>query len=166
MNRTRRSAFIAMAAAAIGGRVVPAHAAPASPGETVRWPGVTLLDGTRWNAERVAGKAVIVEFWSTTCPFCMRQTAPLPNLRAASGGLPLKTLPAVRERDPEEVRRYMPRHGHRFAVTQDWLPLAEALSTRRVIPLTVTVDRRGRLAQVIPGEMFEEDVLELRQLAA
>jgi hypothetical protein len=29
------------------------------------------------------------------------------------------------------------------------------------MPLTVTVDRRGRLRQVIPGEMFEADVMEL-----
>jgi len=30
---------------------------------------------------------------------------------------------------------------------------------------TFTVDRRGRLKQVLPGEMFEEDVLELLGLA-
>ena len=47
----------------------------------------------------------------------------------------------------------------------DQAPLAAALSARRVIPLTVTVDRAGRLLQVIPGEMFEDDVLELLQLA-
>ena len=34
-----------------------------------------------------------------------------------------------------------------------------------MIPLTATVDRSGRLQQVIPGEMFEEDVLELTRLA-
>jgi ArsR family transcriptional regulator len=28
---------------------------------------------------------------------------------------------------------------------------------RRIIPLTVTVDRGGRLLQMIPGEMFESD---------
>ena len=34
-----------------------------------------------------------------------------------------------------------------------------------MIPLTVTVDRQGRLLQAIPGEMFEEDVMELQRLA-
>jgi hypothetical protein len=42
--------------------------------------------------------------------------------------------------------------------------MAAALSTRRIIPLTLLVDRRGRLKQAIPGEMFEEDVMELLQL--
>ena len=39
-------------------------------------------------------------------------------------------------------------------------PMAAALSSRKVIPLTVTVDRQGRLRQEIPGEMFEEDVMQ------
>ena len=33
-----------------------------------------------------------------------------------------------------------------------------------MIPLTVVVDRQGRLKQVIPGEMFEEDVLDLLKI--
>jgi hypothetical protein len=43
--------------------------------------------------------------------------------------------------------------------------MASALSARRVTPLTVTVGRDGRVRQSIAGEMFEEDVLELLQLA-
>jgi hypothetical protein len=34
-----------------------------------------------------------------------------------------------------------------------------------VIPLTAVVERSGRLRQVIPGEMFEEDVMEWLRLA-
>lgn len=45
-------------------------------------------------------------------------------------------------------------------------PAGELVATiRRIIPLNVTVDRGGRLLHVIPGEMFESDVLELLQLA-
>ena len=43
--------------------------------------------------------------------------------------------------------------------------LAAALAARRVIPLTLLVDRQGRLKQAIPGEMFEEDVMELLTFA-
>jgi thioredoxin-related protein len=46
---------------------------------------------------------------------------------------------------------------------------AEALRARfglrRVTPTTVSFDRRGRLLQRIPGEMFEEDVMALIGLA-
>jgi hypothetical protein len=42
--------------------------------------------------------------------------------------------------------------------------MSAALSARKLVPLTVTVDRRGRLKQVIPGEMSEDDVLDLLKL--
>ena len=61
--------------------------------------------------------------------------------------------------------RHLERHGLRFPVTLDQSPMSAALSSRNVIPLTVTVDRRGKLKQVIPGEMFEEEVLDLLKLS-
>lgn len=139
---------------------------PARAGETVLWPEVTLLDGSRWSAARAAGKAVVVVFWSTTCPFCLRHNAHVARLQRQSAGLPLEIVTVAIDRDAASVRRYLELHGHRFAVTLDHKAMAAALSTRRMIPLTVTVARDGRLRQVIPGEMFEDDVLELARLAA
>jgi thiol-disulfide isomerase/thioredoxin len=108
---------------------------------------------------------VIVVFWSTTCPFCLRHNAHVEKLRRALGDRPVRILTVAREKDAAAVRAYLARHGYGFAVTLDQAAMAEALSTRRTIPLTVLVDARGRLKQVIPGEMFEEDVMELRDLS-
>ena len=74
-------------------------------------------------------------------------------------------LGAALERDPEPVRRYMARHGYSFPVTLDDGRLRDALSERRMVPLTCVVDREGRLREVIPGEMFEADVLGLARWA-
>ena len=142
-----------------------AQAAPAEPGQRVSWPEVTLLDGSRWGAEQARDKAVIVVFWSTTCPFCLRHNAHVEKLRRAAAGRALEILTVARERDPAPVRAYLTRHGYGFPVTLDQGPMGAALSTRRVIPLTAVVERSGRLRQVIPGEMFEEDVMELLRLA-
>jgi thiol-disulfide isomerase/thioredoxin len=165
MTTSRRQVLAAAAALAAGSGAVPARAAPAAPGERVVWPEVTLLDGSRWSAANAEGKAVVVVFWSTTCPFCQRHNAHVARLQKEASGLPLEILTVARERDAQAVRRYLDRHGCHFAVTLDHAPMAAALSARRMIPLTVTVDRSGRLKQVIPGEMFEDDVLELAQLA-
>ncbi|MEN9419492.1 MAG: hypothetical protein RI988_3112 [Pseudomonadota bacterium] len=153
------------ATAAAAGAPAPALAAPSQPGELVRWPDVKLLDGRVWSAEQARGQAVIVVFWSTTCPFCLRHNAHLEQLRRALAGQPVQILTAARDREVQAVQRYLQRHGYGFAVTMDHAPLAEALTTRKVIPLTVLVDRQGRLKQVIPGEMFEEDVMALRNLS-
>jgi peroxiredoxin len=144
----------------------PAAAAPPEPGTPVAWPAVRLLDGTPWGPADVDGKAVVVVFWSVNCPYCLRHNAHLEQLRVRAAGTALAILGVARERDPQAVRQAMARHGWQFQVTLDEGAMAQALSTRRLVPLTVTVDRSGRLRQVIPGEMFEADVLELARLGA
>jgi len=141
-----------------------ADAVPARRGERVVWPAsVPLVGGGHW--QPVPGQATIVVFWSTTCPFCKRHNQHVEKLHQALQGRPATVLGAARDRDPEAVRRHMASHGLSFPVTLAWQGLAAALSDRNMIPLTVTVDRDGRLREVIPGEMFESDVLGLAALA-
>lgn len=159
----RRTCLAALAGGLLAG---PLRAAPAAPGEAVQWPQVRLLGGTPWGSAQADGKAVVAVFWSTTCPFCRRHNAHLERLRQAADGLPLEIITIARDGDPQAVQRTMARHGWSFAVTLDQMPMRSALSTRNMMPLTVTVDRQGRLKQVIPGEMFEDDVMGLLKLAA
>ena len=164
LDRRRMVAALAASARAAGGG--PARAAPATPGEAVHWPQVRLLDGARWSAAQAEGKAVVAVFWSTTCPYCRRHNAHVEKLRQAATGRPLELITIARDDDASAVQRYLSRQGWQFAVTLDQAAMRDALSTRNMIPLTVTVDRHGRLSQVIPGEMFEADVLDLLRLAA
>ena len=108
---------------------------------------------------------MVAVFWSTTCPFCRRHNAHVEKLRQAAAGKPLELITIAREKRPAGGARAT---WHATAgasrVTLDNAPMSAALSTRKLIPLTVTVDRRGRLKQVIPGEMSEDDVLDLLRL--
>ncbi len=158
MTLTRRHLLGSLAAVA----AAPLQAAPAAPGEPVRWPEVTLLDGARWAP--AADRAQVVVFWSVTCPFCKRHNAHVDKLYRAAGDGGPQVLTVSRDRDAAAVRRYLAANGYAFPVSLDQDAMAAALSTRRIIPLTLLVDRRGRLKQAIPGEMFEEDVMELLQL--
>lgn len=176
MTITRRTASAALLTAGVAAHVAPAqpaqaapaqpaHAAPAQPGERVQWPTVKLLDGRSWSAADAQDQAVVVVFWSITCPFCRRHNPHVEKLRAAAVGKPLIVLTVSRDTDAAAVARHLREQGLNFAVTLDYAPMASALSARRVTPLTVTVGRDGRVRQIIAGEMFEEDVLELLQLA-
>ncbi len=155
-----RRAFLATAASCVA---APTLAAPAAAGETVRWPEVTLLDGTRWAP--AAGRAQVVVFWSISCPFCKRHNVHVDKLYRASGDGGPQVLTVSRDRDAAAVRRYLAANGYAFPVSLDHDALAAALAARRVIPLTLLIDRQGRLKQAIPGEMFEEDVMELLTFA-
>ena len=161
MSITRRTVLALLAASAAGASATPA--APAAAGDLVRWPEIALLDGRRWTP--AAQRAQVVVFWSVSCPFCKRHNAHIDRLhRAAADGGP-QVLTVSRDRDVAAVQRYLAVNGYGFPVTLAHEALSAALAPRRIIPLTVLVDARGRLKQAIPGEMFEEDVMELLKLA-
>ena len=141
-----------------------AETLPTAVGERVVWPSaVPLLDGGLWPLN--PGDAHVVVFWSTTCPFCQRHNQHVEKLHRALAGRRATVLGAARDSDPALVQRTVAARGYTFPVTLAWRELAAVLSTRNMIPLTAVVDREGRLRQVIAGEMFEEDVLELAHLA-
>jgi thiol-disulfide isomerase/thioredoxin len=164
----RRTLLLTGAGVAAALPATVARAEPALPGARVAWPDVTLLDGTTFGAAQAEGRAVVAVFWSIDCPFCRRHNPHVEKLHRAAraAGRPLSVLGIARDRDASAVSAHARGRGYTFPITLDAAPLAAALSRRNLIPLTITVDRRGLLRQVIPGEMFEEDVMELLGLAA
>lgn len=140
---------------------------PLAAGDTVPWPQMTLLDGRRIGADTLTAQAVVVVFFTTTCPFCRRHLAHVQQLHLAAreAGRPLTVLAVARENDLVRVRRHVQAMGYTFDVTADHQALSAMLAPRNVVPLTVTVDRRGRLVRSLAGEMAEDDTMELLALA-
>ena len=59
----------------------------------------------------------------------------------------------------------MAANGYAFPVALDGDAARRRLALKPVIPMTCVFDRAGRLLQAVPGEMFEEDLVELATLA-
>lgn len=127
-------------------------------GSLVQWPAVQLLDGTRLQPAAAAGQAWVVVFFATWCPYCLRHNTRLQALMPQLQQRGVQVLAAAHDRQPELVRRYLQVHRLHLPVTLDEAPLHQALSPRRVTPLTCVVDHQGRLAEVIPGEMTDSDL--------
>lgn len=157
----KRRALLGLAALA----AAHARAAPAQKGERVAWPNIRLLDGSGWTAEQARDQGVVVVFWTLDCAYCQRHLAHVEKLHRAAQGKPLFVLAALRGGSVAAARRRLQERDWSFAVTLDAEPLSAALSQRRSVPMTVTVDRSGRLRELIPGEMFEDDVMGLLKLA-
>lgn len=131
----------------------------------MRWPALTLLDGGSWAPAHWQDRAVVVVFFSTTCPYCLRHNSRLQVLADQAAGSALTVLGVALDRDPDAVRTHQRQHGHRFPVTLDEAALRPLLSTRRIMPLTCVIDRAGVLREVIPGEMALDDVQKLMRWA-
>ena len=165
MNAGRRK----VVAAGLGAGVATALpwaalAAPTLPGDVLDWPALQMLDGGTLAPAAWQGMAAVVVFWATWCAYCHRHNAHLDKLHRSLAGRPLRVIGVAVDSDANGVRRYMAANGYRFPVTLNVEPLRSRLTARRSVPMTCTIDARGRLKQVIPGEMFEADVLELANL--
>jgi peroxiredoxin len=139
------------------------RAQPAAVGAEVIWPTVKLLDGGVVEPAAWRGSPVLVVFWATYCPFCKRHNAHVDKAYRALQASGLRVLGVALDTDEALVRQYMTQNNYRFPVALDGRQLQRQFTTRRVIPMTCLVDRQGRLVQAIPGEMFEEDVMDTAQ---
>jgi thiol-disulfide isomerase/thioredoxin len=142
-----------------------AHAQAMPIGSEVDWPLIRLLDGSSIEPNAWHGHAAVLVFWETYCAFCKRHNAHLDKLYRATLGQPLQILGVAMDTDHKAVRDYMARNGYSFPVALDAGGLRARFTRRRVIPMTCLIDRQGRFLQAIPGEMSEDDVLELAKLA-
>jgi thiol-disulfide isomerase/thioredoxin len=165
MNGSSRRQCL-MAGLGVGLGVAAPHAALAAarPGEAVDWPLLTLLDGSTLAPSAWQDSAAVVVFWATWCAHCRRHNAHLDKLHRALAGRAPRIVGVAVDSHVNGVRQYMAANGYQFPVTLDAEPLRSRLTARRSVPMTCTIDARGHLKQVIPGEMFEADVLELARL--
>jgi peroxiredoxin len=158
---SRRRCLLATAAfpwlASIG---FAARAAASPKGAQVELPALQLLDGSRIGPDHWRGHAAVIVFWSTDCAFCRRHNARIDKLYRSlqSRGSDLRVLGLATDRDPQTVRRHVAEQGLRFPVALDVGGIRATLTDRVVVPMTVLIDRDGRLLLAIPGEMSAEDI--------
>jgi thiol-disulfide isomerase/thioredoxin len=165
---SRSFARLVCAGAAIAAAgLLPAAAAQAEPvvGAAVKLPALTLLDGRRLPAGYFQGKPLIVEYWASWCPFCARQNPYVQKLVPLARSKGLEILTVSIDRKESAARDYVRKHAYTFPVTMETPELRGIFGKRKVIPQIFVIKADGKIAEIIPGEMFEEDVLDLIKYA-
>lgn len=142
----------------------PAQTEPVA-GDMITLPAVTLIDGRKIPEGYYQGKPVVIEYWASWCPFCARQNPYVQKLVALAGQKGLEILTISIDRHESDVHDYIEKHHYTFPVAMETPELIKVFGRRKVIPQIFVVTADGTLAESIPGEMFEEDVLELIKYA-
>jgi len=146
---------------------VPGSGKPAPVvGERIAIPPLQTIDGKTVSAADLKGKVVIIEYWASWCPFCVKQMPYFEKLYRAKASEGLVIIGLNIEKDEAKARGFAQSRKLSFPVVMTTPEIDAALKRPRGLPVTYVVGRDGRLLRLETGEMFEEDVAELGDLVS
>lgn len=131
-------------------------------GGTDRAPDVTLetLDGDRFELADLRGQPVIVNFWATTCPSCIREMPTFAEFYQQYRDEGLRFIGvSMHHDDLEDVERLVERRELPYTIVHDAdESLARAFGDVTLTPTTFIIDGRGRIVQHTIGDLDMERV--------
>lgn len=139
-------------------------AAPPLPalGERLQVPAIDLLDGGRYEPTARANKPLLVYWWASTCPFCALQSPHMQTLWREYGER-FDFLGLSIDRTPQAAQRYLQSRGYSFPsgwASREW---RAQFPKPRGLPITLVLDSSGSVVAAERGQMFPEDVAELKR---
>jgi peroxiredoxin len=114
----------------------------------------TSIQGEKLSTADLRGRVVLVNFWATDCPVCVKEMPRLVQTYRsyAPKGLELIAV-AMRYDPPNYVLDYTDRNKLPFKVALDPMgDLAKAFDGVQLTPTTVLIDKHGKVVQRILGE--------------
>jgi thiol-disulfide isomerase/thioredoxin len=121
------------------------------------------LDGKTWTLSEQTGKVVVLNVWGSWCPPCRKEA---PELVAASkelgSGVQFIGL-NTRDLDPAPAKKFVQEFGVPFPSIYD--PNGKALLRFRgqispkAIPTTLVIDKTGKVAGRVVGEVTKQTLL-------
>ncbi len=118
-------------------------------------------DGSALTLERWKGQTLLVNFWATWCPPCVRELPMLDAFAARQDQHGIQVIGLAVDK-PEAVQRFLSRLPLRFPVAlavQGGLGLTRSLGNLQGgLPFTVLIGEDGRVRQRKIGELATEDL--------
>jgi thiol-disulfide isomerase/thioredoxin len=113
------------------------------------------LGGGRFDPDSVAGKVVVVNFWSPGCVPCAREAPGLQAAANALSGRGLSLVTVMSDGTPAEALAFARRAGLTAPVVVGDLDLLKQLNVI-VYPWTLIIDRDGRAVRALRGGRAQE----------
>lgn len=119
-------------------------------------PGVTFtsLKGEQLSTADLRGHVVLVNFWATDCPACVKEMPQMVTTynKYRKSGLELMAV-AMRHDPPNYVLNFTEKNALPFKVVLDPMGhLAKAFGEVKLTPTTIVIDKRGNIVTRILGE--------------
>lgn len=124
---------------------------------------VDLLGGGRFEPADAEGKVLVVYWWASWCPFCAVQSPEMQRLWDAHKAKGLRMLALSVDKKPEDAMAYLQRKKYSFPAAWMDASVAKAYPKPDGLPVTVVRGKEGRVVQAEKGQLFPEDVADLKR---
>jgi thiol-disulfide isomerase/thioredoxin len=119
------------------------------------------IEGEKFTNDSIKGKVVLLEFWTTWCPYCFAEAPYVDKINHEFGDKGLIVLSVNVAESKKRVKKYLEQHSRtsRIVLTDD-TNLA-AMYEATVYPIYVVIDRDGNIAGTQHGAAGEAALREL-----
>lgn len=116
---------------------------------------LTTLDGRTLRLAELRGKPLLVTFWATTCPTCMKEMPHLTELHRELAPRGFQIVGIAMDYDPiADVRALVSRRQVPYLIAHDsQARAAQAFGNVRLTPTSFLIAPDGRIVQEKIGEM-------------
>lgn len=154
-----RAAVVLLAVASLS-RVSAADGTSAAltpvPSEHASRPALVLndLNGDRRSLDDFSGKVLLVNFWATWCPPCVKELPSMQALRRQFAGEPFEVIAVNVGEDPVDVSSFLNRIDAEleYPILLDENMVAAKNWKVRALPTTYIIDPQGRARYIALGE--------------
>jgi cytochrome c biogenesis protein CcmG/thiol:disulfide interchange protein DsbE len=136
---------------------------------------ITKLDGGTFKLSDFQGKVLVVDFWATYCPPCVRQVPQLAELskKYQDKGLAIVGLTSDDKADQENVVKFLKEKGADYTIGYEnqWLSNAFLKGTEDEtgappIPQLFVISRDGRVVDHFIGESPQRGIKDVEQVVS
>ncbi|MES9855703.1 MAG: TlpA disulfide reductase family protein [Sedimenticola sp.] len=106
---------------------------------------LTDLEGNAYTLDKYKGKVVLLNFWATWCPPCVKEIPSLGRVKKKMGGRGLEVLSVDVGEPVERVRAFLKRIPAAFPVLLDSGGRTVTPWQIRAFPTTYLIDRQGQI---------------------
>lgn len=140
--------------------LLPFSVSAISVGETVPSFKAPTIDGSKSLAlEEYRGKVVLIDFWASWCPPCLRSLPKYDDLRLEIGTDNFEIVAINVDENTNDARKFLQKHPVNYPIAKDPKGILPSVFGIKAVPTSYLVDKNGVIRYVHVA--FKEGDIEL-----